>query len=264
LALLLSGKFIKTTLVALGLLLSLLAPYSASAKTSPGVATVLSIVPGLGQAANGEALEGLAWFASVFALLGSRNKMLQYSGMDAWMYNIYDGYRHAGPSGVAKQSFLSNYVATFNPLNLVDPISIPVDGIAFSQKGNQALLPGSRGYVVNAFRYGLVGLGEESLFRGTLFPEFSQMLGSKFWGAFTSSILFALGHGIGGERSALGAGPLIERSVLGMLFCWQTNMNNNDIRKSIFAHAWYDFLLSRKSMSHALVMEPRAGLKWEF
>ncbi|MBI3557531.1 MAG: CPBP family intramembrane metalloprotease [Deltaproteobacteria bacterium] len=88
--------------------------------------------------------------------------------------------------------------------------------------------------VFNSF----VGLGEEGLYRGFLFPAFADVFSSKFLGAFVSSALFGLAHTQYGGIGRLTVG------ITGLLWCWEESHNNFDPRKNMFSHAWYDFFLS--------------------
>jgi len=105
-----------------------------------GAAGGLSIVPGLGQVAEGHPLEGLGWFTAVIGSLafsksvhisepvaGTQVQLLSQAAYDLWLYNIYDAYRDAHPKDgkFSDQSALENYTATFNPLNLGDLVGTP-------------------------------------------------------------------------------------------------------------------------------------------
>ena len=224
----------------------------ARASSLPGGVGTLSIVPGLGQMVNGNFFEGLGWLGAVAALYGSGNSQLSQAGWDLWMYQMYDAYRDAGASGAAKHSVYENYAAFLNPLNLIDPIGAPL--VAFG-----AAAGSSGGYPVlrspsTVLMYGFVGLGEEGLFRGFLYPSFSQNLGSRWLGAITSSAAFAAIHATGG-KAELQATPMIQRFIGGMLFCWQVERNHADLRKNIFAHAWYDIFVDDGGKIQGLKMK---------
>ncbi len=208
----------------------------------------LSLVPGLGQAVNGNPFEGLAWFGSVAGLYLSGNSNLAQVGWDLWMYNMYDAYRDGGASGSGKttsHSLASNYVANYNPANALDPIGAPVVGFG-------AWSGSSRGYTglrspTKIVTYSFVGLGEEALFRGFLFPAFSNLLfDSAIAGAVTSSAVFAYVHATGGSAN-LAPGVLAQRFVFGMLFSWQMHRNRYDMRRGVFAHTWYDILVDQEA-----------------
>ena len=205
-----------------------------------GLAGTLGIVPGLGHVAGGEPLEGLGWFATVVGLYAVPNSNVQQAGWDLWQYSMYDAYRDAGPSinRVGHQSVFENYVAAYNPVNIVDPIGGPIVGYGALVGKRKGLTP--KGLVV----YGFVGMGEEGLFRGFLFPAFSDLFSSKWAGAITSSAIFSLVHVTGG-RANLAGSALGQRFVLGMLFSWQADRNKYDLRKNIFAHAWYDIFVDK-------------------
>lgn len=220
----------------------LFAPVTAQAAIAPGAAGVLSIVPGLGQAAEGNGLEGLAWFASSAGLYFSGNSYARNIGFEIWQYNMYDAYRDAGAKDTSKQNVFENGIAPLNPVNLLDPISVGIVGFGFYTKGGKNVArQGPKNKLGGAFLFAMVGLGEEGLFRGFLFPAFSHVTGSYTVGAITSSAAFAafhLGNKDGYYRSAAGLGTIF---AAGLLFCIQTYMHKFDLRHSIFAHAWFDF-----------------------
>ena len=207
---------------------------------SAGLYGSLSLVPGLGQAIQGNPGEGLAWFAASLGLMGQSKSYLQQAGFDLWMYNMYDAYRDGGGANTSKESLFENSIAFLNPMNIVDPIGAPI--IAYGALGGA-----SGGYPAlkspsEFFTNGFVGLGEEALFRGFLFPSFSGVFSSKPIGAITSSAVFSLAHFTNGKQD-LQFSPLTQRFIAGLLFCWQADRNHYDLRKNIFAHAWYDILV---------------------
>jgi len=206
----------------------------------PGAAGALSVVPGLGQASQGNVLEGLGWLGTVVGLYGSGNSAMAQIGFDLWMYNMYDAYRDARPPSAADHNVFQNYFAAFNPLNLADSVGAPLvayGAVAGSAGGYPALRrPAS------IVTYGFVGMGEEGLYRGFLFPSLSQLTSSRIAGALLSSAVFSVSHATGGS-SNLQSSPLIQRFLGGLLFCWQADRNRYDLRKNIFAHAWYDILV---------------------
>lgn len=208
----------------------------AEAKPAPGVSGLLSIVPGLGQVANGDVLEGGGWFITTIGLYFSGNKILSQFGYDIWQYNMYDAYRDTGPHNHANNNVFANYVATFNPANIADPIGAPIFGLG-AALGSKNKYAGIRNPTYIPY-YAIVGMGEEGLFRGFLFPALSEWVGT-FPGAVVSSALFSLFH-ITNGKGALGVAPLTQRFVMGLLFSWQTHRNRYDLRKSIFAHSWWD------------------------
>jgi hypothetical protein len=140
--------------------------------TAAGLSGTLSIVPGLGQTANGDALEGLAWFSTVTPLYIFGRGYLRQIAFDLWMYNMYDAYRDAKPKDgrVTQYNLLENSLAPYNPLNLFDPIGLPIVGFG-AAAGAHNHYPTLRkpGAMIT---FGFVGLGEEGLFRGFLFPAF--------------------------------------------------------------------------------------------
>lgn len=208
-----------------------------------GIAGTASVVPGLGQAIEGNILEGLSWFGSVALLMSSGSPLVRQVGFDLWLYNAYDAYRDAKPSDnrVAQHNVLQNYIAAFNPMNATDPVNLPV--LSLGAYGGA-----SKGYpnLKNPARmamFGFVGMGEEGLFRGFLFPAFTWLsFDSKVVGAITSSAAFAAFHAVGGKEN-LNFSPMIQRFVMGLIFSYQVDRNRYDLRKSIFTHAWYDILV---------------------
>lgn len=230
-------------------LLLLVVPARRALATPPGVAGALSIIPGLGQVSNGDVGEGALWFASVVAALSWSSPGVQQAGFDLWQYNMYDAYRDAGARDTAKQSVYSNYLGTFNPLNIIDPIGAPVLGLQGAvvmrpdaKTSDTADRLGLKKVWAVPLVMGFVGLGEEGLFRGFLFPGFSHLTGSKPIGAVISSALFSAVHMTDGTALSRTTGVLAGRFLFGLLFCWQADLNRYDLRKSIFAHAWFDVL----------------------
>ena len=149
------------------------------AAPSPGASGTLSLIPGLGQAANGDGWEGGAWFATTVGLFMSGNGFLRQIGWDLWMYNMYDAYRDAGATGADKSYAAVHFLQAYNPLNLIDPIGAPIVAVgaaAGARRGYPALRRPSK-----IITYGFVGMGEEGLFRGFLFPGFSDVTKSKWW-----------------------------------------------------------------------------------
>ena len=227
-------------MAAVALFLVFIFPFGLEAKPAPGVSGTLSLVPGLGQLANGDGLEGLGWFSASVGLLLLKDGTARKFGQNLWFYNMYDAYRDAGGSPAARHGLLENYLGNLNPLYAFDIIGTPILALAAASPGNTASNKGApRSIGLRAVYYSAVGTGEEALFRGFLFPAFSNGLGSKFVGAVLSSAVFSAAHGEGG-------GAFVVRFLGGLLFCWQVQMHNHDLRPSIFAHTWFDFLLTRK------------------
>ncbi|MEW6055658.1 MAG: CPBP family intramembrane glutamic endopeptidase [Bdellovibrionota bacterium] len=237
--------FLKRVLGVLPLALLLGAPGKSHA-AEPGIAGTASLIPGLGQALNGDHLEGGAWLATVVGGMLHFNPNVRQAAFDLWMYNMYDAYRDAGAKDTTKYNVYQNYLATFNPLNIIDPIGaslVGVQAIGVHRRGRggyQVTAP--RNPILVPVSMGFVGLGEEALFRGFLFPGFSHLTGSRWAGAITSSALFSAAHMIDGTAASRSFLVLGSRFLAGMLFCWQTHRNAYDLRKSIFAHAWFDVL----------------------
>ena len=234
----------------------------AKTQAAAGATGLLSVVPGLGQVVNGDTLEGAGWFVTSVGLFFSGNAVMSQIGYDIWQYNMYDAYRDARPSigRYKNHNVAQNYIATFNPLNVVDPIGAPIFGVG-AALGTRNSYAGIRNPTYIPY-YAFVGLGEEGLFRGFLFPAFSDLFGTVP-GAVVSSALFSVFHFTNG-KGALGAGPLTFRFLAGMLFAWQTHRNKYDLRKSIFAHAWFDIFVGPGSPNDTKVDGAQVGLKFAF
>ncbi len=234
-----------------GLFFIFLFAQPARAGVGPVFAATMSLIPGLGQMTNGAVFEGMGWFLASVVPWSSSNSDLSQIGFDIWQYNIYDAYRDAGARPSDSHNVFENYLGAFNLTYVIDPIGAPVvgTGAAF---GYHNQYPSARKPLKIAV-YGFVGLGEEGLFRGFLFPTLSDLFASKWAGALVSSAAFSAAHAIGGKEN-LNASPLIQRFILGMLFSWQVDRNNYDLRKSIFAHAWYDILVDSGSEIRGLAI----------
>jgi hypothetical protein len=241
------------SLLTLILLFNLASAKNANA-LGAGTAGLLSVVPGLGQVAEGNPLEGLCWFTAVVGSLvfansvhisepvsGTQTKLLSQAGYDLWLYNIYDAYRDAKPQdgNFSNENALQNYTATFNPLNLGDVVGTPALGIWTSGFGigNKAY---QRITFDRALFFGFVGMGEEGLFRGFLFPALSTSFNSKVVGAITSSILFSLFHITNGVKEM--ESNFAQRFAMGCIFSFEADRNHYDLRHQIFAHSWIDII----------------------
>ncbi len=234
--------YVKTALVALSVYLSLCGRSHAA---SPELAGTLSIIPGLGQISNGDTWEGLGWAITSLGLYTSGNFYASNIGYKIWQYNMYDAYRDAGPKNAGKQNVLENYTAFLDPTNIIDPVGAGILGFgAYSISGSEPSVSSGPGNLPgSALFFGFVGLGEEGLFRGFLFPAFSDALDSKWGGAIVSSALFSVSHLTNSAsfyRSFNGLGILF---LGGMALCWQTDNNDYDLRHSIFTHTWYDVIV---------------------
>jgi membrane protease YdiL (CAAX protease family) len=214
-----------------------------SSSVPPGVAGIASIIPGLGQALAGRPGEGLAWFTGVvggFALSPRGKDWPGTAFLDLWMYNVYDAYRDAGARRSKNRSLLMNYAAAFNPLNLVDPITVPVVAFPLVTHPTGPALASSKS--IAPFEMAFIALGEEGLFRGFFFPGFSDIFHSPVAGAVLSSALFAYSHKFYKGQATYALKPEIftERAALGLLMCLQTYAHHYDLGPSIFAHTWFD------------------------
>jgi membrane protease YdiL (CAAX protease family) len=204
------------------------------AKPAAGVSGALSLIPGLGQAANGDLLEGLGWLGAVIGV----SLVKPYVAYDIWQYQMYDAYRDAGPKikRYANHTWYENYLAVFNPLNFFDPIGAPLLA-GYGVYPGWVKYHGSNLYPYKALSTSFIGPAEEGLFRGFLFPAFSDVFNSAFVGAVVSSAIFGLVH------TQYGASGKIAVGIFGLIECWQVHSNKYDLRKSNFAHSWVDFFL---------------------
>ncbi len=221
----------------------------------PGAFGLASIIPGLGHALNGQVLEGLGWFIGTAALATSKSSTLVNVGFDVWQYNMYDAYRDAGGRPTDNKNIIQNWSGNINPLNIIDPIGAPIVGaslISGAPNGYPALTSPK-----SLLIYSFVGLGEESLFRGFLYPSLSNAFDSRFMGATTSSALFSLAHVTGGGAN-LHPAVLGMRFLLGMFFCWQLTRNKYDLSQNIFAHSWYDIFLDEGDK----LSKTHIGVRW--
>ena len=257
------GKKLKFIFILLGIMGG--TSSTAFAKVAPELAGTLSVVPGLGQVANGQVLEGLAWFMSSMVLLGSADRNLSTVGFKIWSYNLYDAYKDAGGSETTQHSALSNYLAFVNPVNLLDAYTIPTLGvqgaIATQTAGKNKAKLGPNSPLWGAFYFGFVGWGEEGLFRGFLYPAFSKGLHSHFWGATVSSALFSLSHLTNTNSYYHSTRGQLILFLWGMLWCAQASHNAYDLRHNIFSHAWFDIITEYAGDQASGNSMPPLGLK---
>lgn len=251
-----------------------------SIRRSPAIYAGLSIVPGLGQAAQGRYLKGIGYFSTVFLGALIPNRDTRNIATFIWSYNIYDAFRDAGGKDTSQESFFENFVATFNPLNILDPHSAA--GVAVGLSGalinktdrNQAYH--LRDALIEPVRMAFVGLGEEALFRGFMFPAISDMTTSYWAGAIASSAIFSAYHFTGWGLEAFRPDFFTVRLIGGLFGCWQTYRNRFDLRKSIFTHAWFDVFYfydsngilngtgPNRHLGFAPNQNPGLGLKFSF
>ena len=210
---------------------------------SAGWVGLSSAIPGVGQTINGNPLEGLGYLVSTIYLMSSKSAVVKSMGFDLWMYNMYDAYRDARPSGSAfsDQNIFQNLSAPFYPPNFLDwrGATLVAAGAA---AGAHQQYPALKKPELIA-KYAFVGFGEEALFRGFVLPSFTDSFHSKGWGIVLSSAVFSVAHAATGDGSALAPSVLVVRWILGMWLAWQADSNKYDLRKNIFAHAWYDVLV---------------------
>ncbi len=210
---------------------------SARADLSPYTYGALSVFPGLGQMLQGEVLEGLAWTGAISFTFFSGSAFVSHAGQMAWMYNIYDSYRDAGAKGEAQATALQNYIAPFNPLNVVDWVGAPLFAYTVfvngRKGGNGAGMPNH--LIFRPVYTSFTAFGEEALFRGYLYPAFTGLFHSKIASAAFTSVLFGVAH------TQYNIPEQVIVAFSGMLFCLQRELNQGDLRHGIFNHAWIDF-----------------------
>ena len=234
-----------------------LAQIPMNARAAPaGLYGTASIVPGFGQALNGQVFEGLAWFIATAGLITRKSATATSVGFDLWQYNMYDAYRDAGGKPSANKNVFQNWASNVNPANIFDPIGAPIVGMA-AVSGAPGGYPALRS-PEKILMYSFVGLGEEGLFRGFIYPALSNSMNSRFLGAVTSSALFSAAHVTGGA-AALQPVVFGIRFALGMFFCWELTRNNYDLSHNIFAHSWYDVLVDQDTKASI----PRIALRWK-
>jgi len=203
----------------------------------------LGIIPGLGHVTNGQTLEGIGWLSATIAgaVFGSIEKTAPNLGFNIWMYQMYDAYQDSGGTPVSKNNPFTNYIAVVNPLNLLAPVSTPFLFAATASKWSKGNFSNVTAQRIAA--YGFVGWSEEALFRGFLYPSWSNFFGSRGVGAITSSIFFAAAH------FEFAPAPMAFRTLAGLAYCWQVGIDKYDLRKSIFSHAWLDVFVADSKIS---------------
>jgi membrane protease YdiL (CAAX protease family) len=154
---------------------------------SPGWSAFAGLIPGLGHMLNGQIVEGIGWMAFSLGPTATGDYKLGLVGQNIWFYSIYDTWRDAGGSPSQKNWVASDYFENFNPLNLFDPIGASFIGTAAMARSSARRNVQDRNddfthRVANteAWKsigmFTFVGLGEEALFRGFLFPALSGPL----------------------------------------------------------------------------------------
>lgn len=85
----------------------------------------------------------------------------------------------------------------------------------------------------------VIGVGEESLFRGYIQPEFTELYGGHEWPAiFTQAALFGAAH-ISGD----GWFQPVFTGVSGIYDGWIAKRNSYSLKENVAQHAWWDFIL---------------------
>ncbi|MDD0852095.1 CPBP family intramembrane metalloprotease [Halobacteriovorax sp. GB3] len=224
--------------------------FHSKAQMSRGFA---SLLPGGGQALNGDYLESFLYFTASFGLMSyAKDPKLKTVGLNIYFYNMYDAWRDAGGKPSEQETIFSHYGQSFVPTNIVDPFAISFLTLAAMNRNGareRAIDDAKRdndqeqlhrwlltdGWK-STLTFAAVGMGEEAFFRGFLFPAFSEYL-SPWGGAIVSSALFSFAH-VGATRE-----ENLARFIFGMIFCWQYASNDYKLGKNIFTHAWYDQIL---------------------
>lgn len=229
--------------------------------STPAMFGAASFIPGLGQTFNGHYIEGASWFITVLGLMGSNDIVLRDIGQNIWFYNMYDAWKDAGGKPSNDHFIGYEYAQNFNPVKIADPFSIGFLGTAVVSRSMAKRNKDNKEAIDNTDKistvgsiamYTFVGLGEESLFRGFLYPSFSSWLGN-WGGAIVSSAAFSFAH------FGASSGGNATRFIMGMLFCWQYTRNNYQLGGNVFTHSWYDQILIGK-MS---IQNPESKkLKW--
>lgn len=84
-----------------------------------------------------------------------------------------------------------------------------------------------------------VGVGEETFFRGYLFPASTELTGSTFYGGVMESALFGLAHGGTGAQ----ASPVMA-FLMGSYFSYISYQHDFALGPGIALHSWWDTLLT--------------------
>ncbi len=220
---------------------------------SPTAAGLLSVVPGLGEAVEGRPLIGLGYLAGVAGLFlasnltsGDARIFFGAAGPSLYCYQMYAAYRDGEPENrmYGRTNVFEDYAAAFNPMNVLDPKVIGFDAIAAYQGATHG--QGGSYSPLELIYFGLAVQQEEALYRGFLYPVFTDLYGGfKIGAALTTSLLDAAQHGL---YLADAFNPVVftVRTVLFLYLTWVYENNNYFLPKNIFAHAWFDYLLRSK------------------
>ena len=90
----------------------------------------------------------------------------------------------------------------------------------------------------------LIGVGEESLFRGFLQPEFTELFKNEWAGIFTQAALFGLAHYPGSVLPSREKWfPVIFAGLFGIYDGWIAKRNKYNLRENVAGHMWWDTLI---------------------
>jgi membrane protease YdiL (CAAX protease family) len=220
----------------------------------PAAAGALSIVPGLGEVVEGHPWKGLGYFSALLGLwitsgrLGgaktNAGTIVGEAAMSLYFYQIYAAYRDGNPKNkmYGKSNVFLDYAAAFNPINVLDFKVIGFDAVA----GVSGAFKG-QGASYNPLWLLYWGVGvqqEEALYRGFLYPVFTDIFGGyRLPAALVTSVLDSAQHILYEGGAALTPYVFIGRTVIYCYLTWMYTFNDYDLPRNIFAHAWFDYLL---------------------
>jgi hypothetical protein len=156
-------------------------------------------------------------------------------GPSIWEFHPLRGVQLGGTEHTDNTVF-QNYLAFYNPLNILDPIGAPLL-IGYGIVPGVNKFKGTNLNGPKLLQVSFIGLGEESLFRGFLFPALSDLFSSAILGAVGSSLAFGAIH----TQYDLAGMAVV--AAFGLVECLQIHLNKYDPRKNMFAHSWVDFFL---------------------
>ncbi|HSX26526.1 MAG TPA: CPBP family intramembrane glutamic endopeptidase [Chlamydiales bacterium] len=243
-------------------------------RKNPALAASLSfLLPGLGHVYLGDVKTASALIGTTGLGIGGalyrHSKSVQVSSLLAiqttWSYGVYAAYRDArlynGQSGYSYKmptdSFADLTSAPFRPSVLKKPevwggllgalaLAVGTTYFAFPEKAHIQPTLSSKMALAPLAAFP-VGLGEESLFRGYLQSQLSEVF-TPWGGIVLSSLAFGAMH----IPNALILEPDQRRNyytfsipfitALGAYFGWLT-YKNHSLKESVALHTWYDFVL---------------------
>lgn len=217
----------------------------------PAAAGFLNVVPGLGHTLDGKPLVGLGYLSALVALIVGANNtqgpakvLLGGATPSLYCYQIYAAYRDGEPGNrmIGNSNVLEDYIAAFNPMNALDFKVAAFDAIGAAQ-GIWSPQPNGTYNLTNLLYYGIAVQQEEALYRGFLYPVFTDLLGgSKLAAAMVTSLLDSAQHALY-LSNALDPFIFSMRTALFLYLTWMYEQNQYQLTKNIFAHAWFDYLV---------------------